>query len=600
MTESWRLAAGDHFLKDADIGLLRLYTLVNSQIFRLFPDITLLGFRRLQYGFTIAALLVFSIALFRVEKKAWFLGYVFSIFAFTGLDPVGSTSNLNYYTYPHFFLILYISFFLFGITANSPVSKKVFYLLSGFCLWCISICLLHLSVIIVAPLLLFFLLKRIKPDQLVFPFRDVLLVMSPFCICWLVFLSYFNVAYIKALFKTVIFFRSIPFYSDSGLITINPGIVSHVLVAGAILVLIRLSLHLYRFHWIYGFSCLVFISILSYLIMETSFFGILRPCWIDSYRRPGWFASYLAAFYLIVGLGWGIRIFHGKFPSEKLPFVLIVLPCMVLSLSMVVFSGLGMLTLMHCAIPAMAAVTLFLTHHQFFKTKSIAIQIFSIIICFGPFYYEIGWSDWRHTYFDVSPEKMDTVIKQGFGAGIKTNSVYSSIYGWVESRTNEFSNPDDFMISTVLNPMAHMIAKRRPALVDSFLNPGSPAFSRAHQSWVERMIRDKREPVLAFVFENTPAFSAQSLSGTGHSFFQGLFAYPQYDSNDYIIDYITKNMEPLETIRISRRYKMIFFINPNKVPANKRKKAIAWLHQMARKTPDSAAYRQMAAKLMNP
>ena len=34
MTESWRLAAGDHFLKDKITGVLTLYTLVNSIIFK--------------------------------------------------------------------------------------------------------------------------------------------------------------------------------------------------------------------------------------------------------------------------------------------------------------------------------------------------------------------------------------------------------------------------------------------------------------------------------------------------------------------------------------------------------------------------------------
>src|SRR6056297_1381846 len=59
MTESWRLTQGDQLL-DNDIGALRPYTLINSFIYRLNPDITLLGFRKLQFFFTIFALIVFG------------------------------------------------------------------------------------------------------------------------------------------------------------------------------------------------------------------------------------------------------------------------------------------------------------------------------------------------------------------------------------------------------------------------------------------------------------------------------------------------------------------------------------------------------------
>ena len=83
MTESWRLAAGDHFLRDKYTGALMLYTLLNSVIFKICPDITLLGFRKLQYFLTICSLLAFSFALFKVDKQYWYQPFVFSLFAFT-------------------------------------------------------------------------------------------------------------------------------------------------------------------------------------------------------------------------------------------------------------------------------------------------------------------------------------------------------------------------------------------------------------------------------------------------------------------------------------------------------------------------------------
>jgi len=56
MTSSWRLTAGDQFLKDKVSGAEMLYNLINASIFKIYPKITLLGFRQLQYCLTILAL----------------------------------------------------------------------------------------------------------------------------------------------------------------------------------------------------------------------------------------------------------------------------------------------------------------------------------------------------------------------------------------------------------------------------------------------------------------------------------------------------------------------------------------------------------------
>ena len=112
-TESWRLAAGDHFLDDKLTGALMHYTLINSLIFKIYPDVSLLQMRQIQYIMTLAALLLFSIALFRqIRQYAW-LPFIFSLFAFTGFDTIGMISNLYYQTYSHLFLVLYLSFLLF-------------------------------------------------------------------------------------------------------------------------------------------------------------------------------------------------------------------------------------------------------------------------------------------------------------------------------------------------------------------------------------------------------------------------------------------------------------------------------------------------------
>ena len=127
-TESWRLAAGDHFLDDKITGGLALYTLISSIIFKIYPDITLLQFRQLQFLLTLSALFIFSIALFRQSRQYAWLPFAFFLFAFTGLDPNGMISNLYYQTYPHLFLVLHLSFMLFAVQAQKIVIKKSFFL----------------------------------------------------------------------------------------------------------------------------------------------------------------------------------------------------------------------------------------------------------------------------------------------------------------------------------------------------------------------------------------------------------------------------------------------------------------------------------------
>ena len=74
------------------------YTLINSLIFRIYPDISLLQMRLLQFIIALTSLLIFSIALFRQTRQYAWLPFVFPLFAFTGLDPNGMISNLYYQT----------------------------------------------------------------------------------------------------------------------------------------------------------------------------------------------------------------------------------------------------------------------------------------------------------------------------------------------------------------------------------------------------------------------------------------------------------------------------------------------------------------------
>ena len=57
MTEAWRLTVGDNFFSDKFMDAIRAATLINALIFKIYPGITLLGFRELQFTLTIISLL---------------------------------------------------------------------------------------------------------------------------------------------------------------------------------------------------------------------------------------------------------------------------------------------------------------------------------------------------------------------------------------------------------------------------------------------------------------------------------------------------------------------------------------------------------------
>jgi len=185
MTEAWRITAGDDFLKDKFTGTLRNSTLINALVFKFYPEISLLEFRMLYFILTILSLLLFSISLYKAtHNEIPFYLMIFSIFAFTGLDVTGIASYLNYYTYPHLFLTIHLSFLILGITHESVFLRKIFFFLSGIFLWLIGFSLLHLSISLVSIIFLFVFIQWIRTDYNHFSLKDALLVLLPCFLLW--------------------------------------------------------------------------------------------------------------------------------------------------------------------------------------------------------------------------------------------------------------------------------------------------------------------------------------------------------------------------------------------------------------------------------
>ena len=298
MVEGWRLSAGDHFIHDTPAGALRNFRLFNKLIFDVCPDISLLGFRKLQFLLTIFSLFIFGLAVYRYDKQYWYLPFIFSIFAFTGLDPLGATSNLSYYTYPHLFVVLHIACLLFGIQARNSIIKSLLFLLSGTCLWGISMSLLHLSPIIAGPVLLYILAKFLNFHQIEFPLKDLALVLAPFFVFWTIFLLIYSTDYIRSVLTSLNMIREVPAFS-SELISINWTVLSYIAIMFILGLSFFMILKTFKPH---KFIYLIILAILAFWIIDTSFFEILYPYWKDWYSRPMWFAGLLVSFHFLFWL----------------------------------------------------------------------------------------------------------------------------------------------------------------------------------------------------------------------------------------------------------------------------------------------------------
>jgi tetratricopeptide (TPR) repeat protein len=116
--------------------------------------------------------------------------------------------------------------------------------------------------------------------------------------------------------------------------------------------------------------------------------------------------------------------------------------------------------------------------------------------------------------------------------------------------SDRYTKKDDYILSYVTSPMVHMIAKRRPALDDPFINFAeiphdyfikAIAFMKAH----------RREPKLAFVFEAQPGLiSIPSRDAIEYVWFGDQFRFP---SGDPLSLYVTQNMTFITDFKLQDR-----------------------------------------------
>jgi hypothetical protein len=557
MTEAWRLTAGDNFFKDKFTGALRSSTLINALVFKACPDITLLGFRELQFILTIFSLLLLSYALFYVNRDYWYQPLIFSVFAFTGLDPLGMIKNLYYQTYPNLFITLHLAVFILGLYQKSPLFKKIFFVLSGIFLWLISFSLLHMSLIIISPIALFIIIRKLKTDDIKFSFKDLCFVLAPFIVIWSIFLAIYNMAFIRNIFSSLQLMLSTPGHAAGGLVSFNWEALKHIMIA--ILFLIACFFTFRCRKMVFQIAGLIIVSVSMYAVIETSFFGLIAPYDIGWFSQPMWFVALLVAAY-----GLSICFFMYKIIAKQtwstyeIIVIILLVPTIIMAVSSSIFSNLGILTVLHSSIPAVAIIACLVLSDVFIGKRSYLEKLVVLTLILAPFYITTSLHAWNFTFFDVEPKKTNAMIYEGFGKGIRTNDAYRSLYDWIRVTSERYSKKDDYILSYVTSPMVHMITKRRPALDDPFID-----FTDIPRDYFVKAIAFMkargREPKLAFVFEAVPGLvSTQSKGGAEYAWFGDQFHYP---SSDPLSLYVSQNMTFITDFKLQDRVIVRCFID---------------------------------------
>ena len=551
MTESWRLTVGDHFLHDRSIGALLYYTLFNALIFKMAPGITLLGFRHIQFFATIGALIFLGFALARVRREYWYLPLILSLFAFTGLNPTGMISNLYYQTYPHLFMILFLTFFICGLVMVSKMSRTILFLLSGVCLFGMSFSLLHTSTILAAPVILYLLSRKSMDRSYYFNIQELALILAPFFIFWAIFLSIYGQEYIINLRSSINHMLSMASHSSGSRVNVDQYTLILMGICAASLILLRLAFELKGIYGILG-GCVLF-SVMFFSAFATNFWHIIPKGIFD----PPYYSSiFISALLIIFWLGgvWNFVSRKGFEDSDEIAAILMV-PATILAVTLSMFSAIGIVSILQASIPIAVAIGILLIGHPRIRIHSTRVRFFILVLLFSPFYYNLTRFDWEFTFFDVPPSQEKVVIDKGFGMGIYTNEIYKSLNDWIYDVSNEFSKPGDFIISYVVSPMTHMIAGRRPSLDDTYISLSEVSGEFFTKS-VEEMKRRQRQPKLVFVFDRMLCLLPVAGESGTYYWFE-----PQLDpkGTDPISEYVKKNMFLLDRFPIDNRVAILCF-----------------------------------------
>jgi hypothetical protein len=548
VADAWRLTAGDRLFPDASTGVLRLYALLNGAVFQLNPDVTLLGFRQLQFFLTLTACGLLGFAVWRFSGLYWPLPWLFSLFAFTGMDPVGKVSSLSYYHYPHLFLVGHVALLLLALCEpDGGFRRRALLVASGVCLFAIGFALLPLSVSAVGPLLLWLVARRMG-GRARFGFADMLWLLAPVAVLWFGVLAWFGAPFFTALSDML------RYASQGGKIQahLDEEGIKHALIMAVALCLAGTIRLLPKQLVVPGALAL---GGVVWWGVDSGFGGLIAPYWRGWFADPMWFCGLLMAGLLSYGCFLALRMVRPKaLDRDGWLLLLLLLPSGVLAAVFAYFSEIGFLTTAYAAMPVWLGLGLMLVKGLSAKGVKPLAQGIALLALVVPFTWQIAWADWRFTLFDLSPKYLTRTIDDGFLKGINTNPAFYEMDRWLRDRADRTSGPDDLAIVLERVSMVHVQIKRRPALNHSWV--GLMRSSLLRYEAMKQMREAGREPKIAFRFVQIPAFYPVSLDDELYTLAPPATYYP----NHSISNHITGTMRLVDTFKVAGRPWIEFYI----------------------------------------
>ncbi len=553
MADAWRMTVGDRLFPDNSTSVVRLYSVFNAFIFKIAPDITLLGFRKVQYFASLFTIIAFAAALVRWNRRYWFLPLVFAPFAFTGLDVIGMSANMSYYTYPHMFMTLHLAAFIWGLTLADGPWRYGLFVLSGLCLWAVGFSFIPLCVVYAWPGLFWAAVNWLKIGEARFSFFDLFLVIAPCVAIWLIFAGSYHPYFLRAVLEMQEYFAETS-PTGSGL-TLNRPALPYLAVTAIYLILVFAAQRLRG--WL-PLCVIVLLSAVMFVVVDSNMFGRIGLYWRGWFAAQMWTTALLVCFvagFFAVASWW--RYQGRTFSRDEVLLLIIMTAGAVYALVFTNYSGMGVLATLFAAVPMTAAVGMIILQLPAPFVNHRGAGAAAIIAVLAPFYYALAWADWKFTYFDFSPRYLTHTIEDGFAAGIKTNSVFYNIARLMGQWADKYSKPEDLALIFDETPMGYMVAFRRPALNHSWLGmAGSPSLRRDS---VTRMIAENRHPKIAFRFVTPPLLFPVSLKDETFSFAGSR----KFSENDPVNNYVLENMNLLHALKLNEDTWLEFFVRKN-------------------------------------
>ncbi|NQV21984.1 MAG: hypothetical protein HQ511_11265, partial [Rhodospirillales bacterium] len=502
---------------------------------------TLLAFRGIQYWCAIFSIVALGGAVHSWTKTYWYLPFALAVFAFTGLEPIGMSSNLNYYTYPHMFLSLHIASLLFALHYGNGPARYGLMIVSGIFLWAAGASVLYMTVTVAGVVLLWILVPPPKESgKLGITRRDAALLLAPTAILWTLFLIVYGTEFVTAVLN-------MQRYSSEDLVHVliefNPRALRYLGVASVLLTLMTVA---WRLTALRAGLSLIAISALAFFTVGTNVLGTIPGYWRGWFSAQMWAASFLAAVLIGVIIAVAMKRFRGPDLDDNQRLVaLLAVPAGVFAITTTAFSGMGTLTVLHVGIPAVLAGTLFLMQGAAARRWPAGVRALGLVAILFPFTYHLALADWKFTYFDLSPKRLTHTLDHGFAKGIVTNQLYAGVVDWMEQRADKYSRPGDLAITLDEIAMGYMIIKRRPALNHSWTGY---ALSKAlRKESIDDAIRRGRHPKIAFRFARAPLFFPDySVKGERYT----LAGVRNFPPEDPISTYILTHMQLVDTLQV--------------------------------------------------